>query len=312
MTSIIQIRDIIYAFGEAAYKQLRPSRTDKQPTPISALANKTLTEQEALSSKKKNKKEDKPFWTTKRKVAALVGLFTTIGAVIALYKNRIDPNTANCIETSWFDESGGFTLQGICCAKNHPGPSEECRATKQQFREEILAENPRATFSYRIQEPDKLSSIAQEIETGLKNLAQMNDTDPGRGDLVNNLANKLFVDLPNYYNSYPIPAGLEALRPKLFAKDLDYMYERNPNLLSEGSLKGLWRKFGLLSHPDKGGDTALFAQGASVYELARNCLRHLSNGNPSCRWMELKPIENFKPEPYENFKTTPLDPSQST
>jgi hypothetical protein len=74
------------------------------------------------------------------------------------------------------------------------------------------------------------------------------------------------------------------------------------NLLSEGIFKGLWRKFALLSHPDKGRDQALFAQAAALNDVLQNCLKHRREGNPSCRWMALKPIENFKPEPYENFK----------
>ncbi len=311
MTNIIPIRDKIYSFGEASYKQRRPYDTDKHHLPLYPLWHKSLTAKETPSSQKNSKKEDKPFWT-KRKVAVLVGLCAIIGAVFVLYKlknidlnttqKNIDPNTANCIENWEYDESGGIRGRGTCCAKEDPASSAECQATKQEFREKILAENPSATFSYRIQEYfNELSPITQEIETGLRNLAQMDDTDPGKGDLMKNLANKLFVDLPNYCNSYSLPPDMEQYRSKLCAKEIDYLYERNPNLRSEKILLELWRKFGLLSHPDKGGNMEVFARGASVSE----CLKHLNKGNPSCRWMELKPIGDFKPEPYENFKPEP-------
>jgi|GEM_PF-7132520 len=300
MTALIPIRDKIYSFGEAVYKQVSP--LIKQHPVISALANKVFTAKETPSSQKNSKKEDQPFWT-ERKVAVLVGLCAMIGAGLVLYnlkiidlnttQENIDPNTANCIETTEFDESGGSTMRGTCCGKKVPASSAECQATKQEFREKILAENPSATFSYLIREySNELSPITQEIETGLLTLVTMNDKDPGREALMKNLGNKLFVDLPNYCKADHLPPGT-------CDKEIDNLYERNPFLpLEKKLLETLWRKFGFLSHPDKGGNEEAFARGASVAE----CLKHLNKGNPSCKLRELEPIGTFKPESYENFK----------
>ena len=273
--------------------------SDKTSNPVSSIANKSLTAKSTPC-----KQEDKPFWTSEKKVLAISTGIIVLTA-IALYKfflknnENVDSKAANCIENWEYDARGSLKgMNKICCAKNHPGPSPECQLTKERFRQGILTKNPRATFSYsEIKYSKDLSPIAQDIESSLKTLAQMSDTDPEMNHLKKNIAKKLFVELPNYCNSKPLPKSAEHFRSKIFAKDLDYMYERNPNLLSEKILKSLWYQFSLLFHPDKGGDEATFVQGASVNELVGKCLKHLAGGNPSCRWMELKPIENFKLDP---------------
>lgn len=255
---------------------------------------------EKKTSSEKAEQENKSFWTPTKVIAACflgsVAIGVTAGIINGIYKNHlttVDPNEANCIE-HW-----GKGISGTCCTEEQIGSSPKCQQTKQQFREGILAKNPQARFTYLIKDMSiKLSKIATDIESGLKKLSQMVDTDSSKIDLKKDLAQKLFVDLPSYCDSQTLPESLEALRPKLFAKELDYMHERNPELLSTRVLNGLWRHISLQLHPDKGGEEKLFAKAASIHDFISTCIKHLSNGNPSCRWMELKPIEHYTQQAY--------------
>ncbi|HSX10658.1 MAG TPA: hypothetical protein VLF94_02940 [Chlamydiales bacterium] len=272
MRLVDSIRDKF--FNNRASEQPRPSET----APISISVEETLTAKETSSAENK---EDKPFWTPTRKVVAVAGLFLAVGVVAAIGAKvgaiaarymmnnvvppRVDPHTANCTSLS-------------SCIDH----SNNIRYSKE------------------------LSPIAKEIETGLQRLAQMSDTDPGMSALKEDLAKKLFLDLPKYHGSYPLPAHLEHLRstlfaqPELFFKDLDFMYEKNPMLLTQQILKALWRRFCLRFHPDKtGGDGKLLAQGMSNRETVEKCLKHRNEKNPPCRWTLYNPYGeiNFRFHP---------------
>lgn len=269
-------------------------------------SNVSLIAQKTLSSEKETLQENKPVWTTTRVISGLflgcIALGVIAGAIDGVYKhflthaNTADPNAANCIEF-WDYGNGLFRsfrgVKGTCCPKELLGSSSECENIKKAFRETILSKNPGATFSYLIRDfSAKLSPIASKIESGLLKLSTMNNTD-SINNLKKDLAHKLFIDLPNYCNAL-LPEEYNTLRSKTLLKELDYMHERHPGLLSKNIASSLWRQLASSLHPDKKGNTSLFTQAESAYGVIKGCVKHLEKEFPSCRWLKLKPLENSK------------------
>lgn len=188
--------------------------------------------------------------------------------------DEVFQRTENCVQHFF-----GTGLLGMCCARNVPGASSFCRMQQKCWIDEQLRERPNAWFQWRNEDLSLPPSFAQiNIRGDLDTLHQMATSDPSRPALLELIAQKLFVDLPNYCKTKEIPQDMrfngEPLNDQFFLlQELDSLYDSSTGrkLLTQESLDSIVGAFNMPNPNDSA-------------DLILKCLQKKIGSWKSCLW----------------------------
>lgn len=196
----------------------------------------------------------------------------------------VEKATDECISTLSSRVTTNDRTFAICCSASDGG-SPECREFHKDFIRQVLENYPYAKFTwspFKKQDRERLQPITQEIKESLERLGGKEDTTANA--LRAEIAQKLFVDLPEYCKTAKLPELVEQMRGQVCAGQLDRLYDQVPHLLTKQAVNRLWRSLARQAHPDVGGDKEKFQQ---LDRAVRECLLARNKGQLSCTFPDL-------------------------